>query len=29
MALPSPVQVCAEVQEKYVRPYPPVASTVM
>eukprot|EP00976_Prorocentrum_cordatum_P039218 797312-Prorocentrum_minimum.AAC.1 len=28
MALPSPVQVCAEVAEKYARPYPPVARTV-
>ena len=29
MPLPSPVQVWAEVHEKYARPYPPVASTVM
>ncbi len=26
---PSPVQVCAEVQLKYERPYPPVAMTVL
>ena len=28
IAPPSPVHVCADVQEKYARPYPPVASTV-
>ena len=28
MAFPSPVQVWAEVHEKYARPYPPVAKTV-
>ena len=28
MPLPSPVQVCAEVHEKYERPHPPVAITV-
>ena len=28
LTLPSPVDVCADVQEKYVLPYPPVASTV-
>lgn len=27
MAVPSPVHVCADVQEKYARPYPPVART--
>jgi hypothetical protein len=29
IALPSPVQVCAEVHEKYARPYPPVARITM
>ena len=29
MAFPSPVHVCAEVAEKYARPYPPVARTVL
>lgn len=29
LTLPSPVDVCADVHEKYALPYPPVASTVL